>query len=194
MEFQEVFITFLMGLGAILALVLTIALSSVMLAWSAKARRTLASIDSNPALLAFGNTPTGQYLHAQLQGLLPQFDQPTDKAIQDLLKVPLLKNLYNQGIIDAPTLSKGLSHFLGLTINLLDGKPSNLLEKEAYTGTAPLPTHLPPNPFPVGSPAWEYYGTIPPVVKTSVPVTLTPIATNNLASPGESEEDKDAAG
>lgn len=135
MEFQELFATFLMGLGAILALVLTIALSGVMLAWSAKARRTLSVIDSNPALLAFGNTATGQYLHGQLQGLLPLIDQPNDKAIQDLLNVPILKKLHAQGIIDDKALSKGLSHFLGLTIDLLDGRSANhLMEKDIMSG------------------------------------------------------------
>lgn len=161
--YQDVFVTFLMGLGAILALVLTIAVSGVALAWSAKTRQTLNRIDSNPALLAFGQSATGQYLHQQLQGLLPMVDQPTDKAIQDMLSIPVLKKLYNQGIIDAPALSKGLSHFLGLTIDLLDGKPSQMA-KDATNQSVSLTERyrFQQFPYPPMSPAGDFAGVIPP--------------------------------
>lgn len=127
---KDVFVLFLMGLGAILALVLTIALSGVLMAWSAKTRRFYLSIDSNPAMLAFGQSPTGQYLHGQLQTLMPKVDQPSDKAIQDLLKVPILRDFHKQGIIDDKALSVGLSKALGLTIDLFDGTPERFLTKD----------------------------------------------------------------
>ena len=116
----------LVALGMLLALLGAVSASvgTVALAWAAKTRKAFNEVDK--ALAPFGRTATGQYLHGQLLGLTQYVDQPSDKTVQDLLKVPILRDLHKQGFIDDKALSRGLSQALGLTIDLLDGKPDGL--------------------------------------------------------------------
>ncbi len=125
---QEVFVLFLMGLAAIFALMLTIAASAVFVGVSVKASRWVTAIDRNPALVGFGNTATGQYVHGQVERLLPAIDSPDDKLIKDLAALPILNTLYKNGIITEDALRKGASKILtdtlGLAVGLLDGTPA----------------------------------------------------------------------
>lgn len=125
---NQVFVLFLMGLAAIFALIFTLAASVVLVGASAKASRWLTAIDRNPALVGFGNTATGQYIHGQVGRLLPAIDSPDDKLIRDLAGLPILKNLYSRGIITEEVFrtgaSKLMSDALGLAVGLLDGKES----------------------------------------------------------------------
>jgi len=121
---QQVFLLILMGLALILALVFTGTVTVVMTALSAKAWKALVAIDSNPALLAFDNTPTGRYLYNLAQAQQSKVDEASDPAVQAILHLPGVVNLYRAGIIDGKAVSDTMSRALGLTVDLLDGKPA----------------------------------------------------------------------
>ena len=123
-SFEEIAIT--IGGTALLLffLFVLVVLASMLWAYSVKVNSRLKALDSDPRVLAFGQSVPGKMVNSGLQAFYPLIDEPSDPLIKAALQLPILRRAYAEGAITGEELSAKSADVVSKAIYLTDGIPN----------------------------------------------------------------------
>lgn len=88
-----------------------------------RAEQALRQMDANPAVLAVGQSLPGRTINEGLRGLVPRVDEASDPFIQQILHLPILRQMHQAGLINGEELSRLAAGTLQNAILLTNGIP-----------------------------------------------------------------------